>query len=134
MQEAVEPADVDERAEVGDVLDGALDGVALVEGVEQVVTCGCAFLFDELAARDDDVEAFGVDLEDDRLDGLVDEDADVGRTADIDLRCGQEDGHADIDEQAALDFPHDGAFDFVAFVVLGDDAFPAADAVGLAFG
>ena len=47
----------------------------------------------------------------------------------------QEDGDAlDVDEQAALDLALDDALDLVAFVVLGRDALPAAQAVGAALG
>ena len=65
---------------------------------------------------------------------LADELADVARAADVDLAGGQEDRHADVDEQAALDLALHDAPDLVALVVLLDDALPAADAVGLALG
>jgi hypothetical protein len=115
VQQAVDAAEVDEGAEVGDVLDRALDDVALVEVLEEALACGRRARFDELAAGDDDVAALGVDLEDLRADGAADELADVVGTADVDLAGGQEDRHADIDEQAALDLPHAGALDGVAF-------------------
>jgi hypothetical protein len=62
---------------------------------------------------------------------LANIDADVGWSADVDLRGGQEDRHADVDQQAALDLAHHLAFDLVALALLGDDEFPAADAVSL---
>ncbi len=93
-----------------------------------------ALLLDELAAADDDVAPRLVDLEDLALDIVADVVRDVGRTADVDLRGRQEDRHADVDEQPALDLAHDAAGDGVAFVVLGDDLLPAADAVRLALG
>ena len=93
-----------------------------------------ALFLEELAAADDDVAARFVDLEDLALDVLADVVGDVGRTADVDLRGGQEDRHADVHEEAALDLAHDAAGDGIAFAVLVDDLFPAADAVGLALG
>src|SRR5690606_26246209 len=122
VQQAVDPAEVDERAEVGDVLDRAGDQVALLEGGQELLALLGALLLDELAAGDDDVAAGLVDLEDLGLDVLADVDADVARAADVDLRGGEEDRHADVDEQAALDLPHHAALDGVALLVLADDA------------
>ena len=91
-------------------------------------------LFDHLAARDDDVAAGLVDLEDHALDFAADVVADVGRAADIDLAGRQEHVHADVDQQAALDLPLHHPLDDVAFLLGADDVFPLADAVGLALG
>ena len=55
------------------------------------------------------------------------------RATDVDLAGGQEDVHADVDEQAALDFAEDLAGDDVAFGVVFDHLFPLANAVGFAF-
>src|SRR5262249_27639270 len=66
------------------------------------------------------------------LDLLADELADVAGAADRDLGGGQEDGHADVDEQAALDLAHHLAFDDVLFLVVSDHALPSALAVRLA--
>ena len=93
-----------------------------------------ASVLDELSAGDDDVAPLGVDLEDLGLDGLADVDADVGRPADVDLARGEEDRHADVDEQPALDLPHDLAFDLVLLALFGGDLLPAADAVGFPLG
>jgi hypothetical protein len=65
VQQAVDPAEVDERAEVGDVLDHAGDDV----WPSSIRPSGALSLaprssLDELAAADDDVAAIGVDLED----------------------------------------------------------------------
>src|SRR5690606_177532 len=72
VQQAVDAAEVDERAEVGDVLDRALDRVAFLESFQQAGAGFGAMLFDELAAADDDVAALFVDLEDRRGDFLAD--------------------------------------------------------------
>ena len=132
MEQAVDAAEVDERAEVGDVRDGAAHEVALAHVLEQALLGGVALILDELAARDDDVAALLVDLEDHRAHRLADELADVAGAAHIDLRRGEEDRHADVDEQAALDLAHALALDDVAFLAGLEDGLPAADAVGLA--
>ena len=55
----------------------------------------------------------------------ADEAADVAGLADVHLRGGQEDRHADIDQQTALDPAADHALDDVAFFVVGDDDVPS---------
>ena len=58
--------------------------------------------------------------------------ADVGRAADVDLAGRQEDVHADVDQQAALDLARDHAGDDVAFVDGLHDLQPGLDLLGLA--
>ena len=57
LEQAVEPAKVHERAEVGDVRDGALDQLALGDVVHQTILGFGTFALDELAPADDDVPA-----------------------------------------------------------------------------
>ena len=133
VQQAVDAAEVDERAEVGDVLDDALAELADFELREQLgLLLGSRCVFDQAAAADDDVAAGFVDLEDHALDRLADVVADVGRAADVDLAGGQEDVDADVDEQAALDLAGDHAGDDVAFVDGLHDLHPLFDLLGLA--
>ncbi len=134
VEEAIDAAEVDERAEVGDVLDGALAGLADGDFAEEFLLGFAALFFEELAAGDDDVAAFEIDLEDFGIDGAADVFADVGGATDVDLGGGEEDGDADIDEEAALDLAGDLAGDGVAFFFGLDDFVPTGDAVGLAFG
>ena len=132
VQQAVDAAEIDEGAELGDVLDDALADLARLDLAEQLLLHLLALVFEQLAAADDDVAAGLVDLEDLALDGLVDVVGDVRRPADVHLRGGQEDVDADVDEQAALDLARDQAGDDVAFLVLGDDVFPFLLPLGLA--
>ncbi len=68
VQQAVDAAEIDERAVVGDVLDHAVDDLAFFEVLHDFRTLfGTAFLKDG-AARHDDVAAAVVHLED--LEGL----------------------------------------------------------------
>ena len=85
MEQAVETAEINEHAEIGDILDNALANLADFNFGKQFFFAGGAFFFDEFAARDNDVVAFGVDLEDFALDFRTDETADIAGLADIDL-------------------------------------------------
>ena len=68
MQQAVDAAEIDERAVVGDVLDDALDDLAFFEVLDDFRTLLGAALFENGAARHDDVAAAAIHLED--LEGL----------------------------------------------------------------
>ena len=107
VQQAVDAAQVDERAEVGDVLDDALAELADFELLEQLGLLLRPLGLDEAAAADDDVAAGFVDLEHQALDLFADVFADVVRPADIDLAGRQEHVDADVDQQAALDLARD---------------------------
>src|SRR6185436_7721674 len=133
VEEAVDPAQVDEGAEVGDVLDDALADLPLLDVLEQLLLEALAFFLEEFPARDHDVHALGVDLDDARADRLADEVGDVVRAAEIDLRGRQEDVPAlHVDEQAALDLAPADAVDLVAFLVLRRHPLPGAQPVGAA--
>ena len=77
VQQAIDAAQVDERAELGDVLDDALAGLARLDGREQFALQAGAVFFQQLAAGNDDVASNLVDLEDHALDFAVDVIADV---------------------------------------------------------
>ena len=68
MQQAVDAAEVDERAVIGDVLDGAFDDLALGEVGDDLVALLGAALLEHRAARHDDVAAAAIHLQD--LEGL----------------------------------------------------------------
>ena len=115
VQQAVDPAEVDERAVIGDVLDHAVDDLALGEALDEAAALLGAGLFEDGAARHDDIAAAAVHLED--LERLRDfhQRADVADRTDVDLRTGKE-GHgaAEVDGEAALHAAEDHAFDAVA--------------------
>ena len=134
VQQAVEAAEVDERAEVRDVGHRALDDVALGDPLQELDLRLLALLLDQAAAADHDIAPFLVHLEDDGADRSADERADVAGPPDVHLRCGQEHGHADVHEQPALDLAHALALDDVVFLLRLEDLLPAADPVGLALG
>jgi hypothetical protein len=132
VKQAVDTAQVDERAEIGDVLDGALDDRADLERFHGLLLELLALLLDHLAAGDDDVATLLVDLEDHRVDVAADPIADLAGAADVDLAGREEDGHADVDQQAALDLLGDLSGDGVALLLGLHDRFPVDDAIRLA--
>ena len=73
MEEAVDAAEVDERAVLGDVLDDALDDLALLEVWQGLRSLHLALLLEEHAAGEHDVAALLVELDDLELVGLADE-------------------------------------------------------------
>jgi hypothetical protein len=71
VQQAVDAAEVDERAVVGEVLDRALDDRAFLQVFHQRAALGGELLLDDRAARHDDVVALLVELDDLELERLV---------------------------------------------------------------
>ena len=71
VQQAVDAAQVDERAVIGDVLDDALDDRAFVQRRQELLALLAQARFEHGAARDDDVVALAVELDDLELERLV---------------------------------------------------------------
>ena len=85
VQQAVQAVQIDERAEVGQVLHRALANVARHHLVEQLgALCG-AFLLDQLAAAQHDVLALKVQFHDLKLVRLADVGIQVGRGVYVNL-------------------------------------------------
>ena len=117
MQQAVDAAEVDERAVVGEVLDGALDDLAFREVGDDLVTLLGAALLEHGAAGHDDVAAAAIHLEDLERLRHVHQRPDVAHRADVDLAARQE-GHGavEIDGEAALDLVEDHALDLLVLL------------------
>jgi hypothetical protein len=111
VEQAVDAAEVDERAVVGDVLDHAAQDLALGQRVERVLLLLGVLLLEEDLAREDDVAALLVDLDDPHAQVLALERVEVPHRADVDLRAGEERADADVDREAALDALDDPADD-----------------------
>ncbi len=126
MKQAVDAAEIDEGAVLGDVLDGALDGHALLEGFERLGLHLVALLLEEHAPRQDDVAALLVELDDLELVGLPDELVQVADGPKIDLRPGEERLHAaaDGDRKAALHALGDGPLDELVALARARDLIP----------
>src|SRR6202161_279635 len=104
VQQAVDAAEVDERTVIGDVLDDAVDDLALFEVLHQFLALLGSGLFQHGTARHHDVAAAAVHLEDLERLRIVHQGCDVANRADIDLRTRQEgDSAVGIEMEAALD-------------------------------
>ena len=115
VQEAVDAAEIDERAVFGDVLDHAVDDLALLEVRHELGALLGAALLEHGAARHDDVAAAAVHLEDLERLRHAHERADVAHRTDVDLAARQErHGAVEIDRVAALDLVEDDAVDALA--------------------
>ena len=103
VDQAVHPVQVDEGAEVDDVRDRAVDDVARVEPVEDLLALLLALVLEDGAAREHDVVARAVEL--DHLAAKLGrhELVEVLHAADVDERGGQEAADAEVEDQAALD-------------------------------
>ena len=86
VDEAVDAVEVDERAEVDDVADRALDDVAHVELVDDLLADLLALLFEDGAAAEDHVVAVAVHLDDAAVELLADVLLEVLHAADVDQR------------------------------------------------
>ena len=108
VQQAVDAAQVDERAVVGDVLDDALDHRAFLQGLEQLLALLALRRFEHRAARHHDVVALAVELDDLEFELLAFVRRGVLDRTHIDQRARQEGADAvDHDGQAALDLAGD---------------------------
>ena len=114
VQQAVDAAQVHEGAVVGDVLDHAVDDLALFEILHQFLALLGARLFQHGAAGDHDVAAAAIHFQDLELLRHVHQRGDVADRADVDLAARQE-GHGavEIDGEAALDLVEDDAGDLL---------------------
>src|SRR5690606_3788814 len=116
VQQAVDAAQVDEGAVVGDVLDDAFADFTLLQLADQLRALFGAGFFQDGATRDDDVAGRTVHFQDGEGLFLAHQRADVAHRADVDLRTGQEGrGAAQVDGEAALDATDDGAVDRLTF-------------------
>src|SRR3954452_3696574 len=134
VDEAVDPVEVDEGAEVDDVRDLALDDVARLEAVEDLLANLLALLLEDGAAGEDHVVPRAVELDDLALDGGVQVLVEVGHAADVDERGGQEAAHPEVEDEAALDDLDDGAGDGLAGLGGGLDRAPGLLEAGLLLG
>jgi hypothetical protein len=110
VQQAVDTTEVDECAVVGQVLDDALDDCALFEILEQLFTLFTVLCLDNCTARNDNVVALLVELDDLEFEVLVFEVRGIANRADIDKRARQEAADlAEVDGETALDLAGDAA-------------------------
>ena len=90
VQQAVDAAEIDERAVIGDVLDDALDDCAFLQRFEQLLALFALIRFEHGAARYHDVVALAVELDDLEVHLLVFVRRRVFHRTDVDERARQE--------------------------------------------
>src|SRR4029077_6637710 len=110
MQQAVDAAEIDEGAVIGDVLDDAVEDLPFLEAGDQLRALLGAALLEHGAARHDDVTARAVHLQD--LEGLrrSQQRSDVADRPNVYLAAREKcDGAVEVDGKSALYAPEDHA-------------------------
>ena len=103
VHQAVDAAEVDERAEVDDARDHAGADLALLQGLQEGRAHLGLGLLEPRAAGQDDVVAVLVQLDDLGFELLADVGLEVAHAAHLDQRRREEAAQADVEDQAALD-------------------------------
>lgn len=111
VHQAVDAAQVHEGTEVDDGGHDALADLALLQLVQELAANLGLRLLEPRTAREDDVVAVLVELDDLGLDLLADVRLQIADTAHLDERSGEEATQTDVEDQAALDDLDDGALD-----------------------
>ncbi len=118
MQKAIDAAEIDEGAVIGDILDNAFEHLAFVQIGDQLVALFGAGVFQDGTARDNDVAAPAIHFQNlKRLFG-ADQRRDIAHRADIDLATRQKrHGAVEIDGESALDPAKNNAIDAQAILM-----------------
>ena len=112
VQQAVDAAEVHERAVIGEVLDHALDDRAFLQALEQLLALLGELALDHRATRNHHVVALAVELDDLELEFLALEVDRIAHRTHVDQRARQERADVlDVDGEAALDLAGDAAGD-----------------------
>src|SRR5213082_797889 len=131
VEQAVHAAQVDERTEVGDVLDDAFADLTDLQLLHQDVALRLALRLEQHTARHHDVAASLVELDDLEIEALAQQLVDVGDAAQRDLTAGKERVHAhQVHDDAALDLLHQRARHGLVPLVGLADALPHPHEVG----
>src|SRR5467141_282537 len=132
VQQAVHAAQIDERPEVGDVLDHALADLPDRQLLHQDVALGLALGLEQDAPRHDDVAAPLVELDDLELEALAQQLVDIRHAPQRDLTARQERIHPhQVHHHAALDLLHQRSGDRLVLLVRLADLLPHPHEVGL---
>ena len=132
MEQAVDAAEVNERAVVGEVLDRAAHHRAFLQVLHERAALGGKLLLDHGAARHHDVIALLIELDDLELERLAFEIRGIAHRAHVDERPWKEGAHVlDLDGEAPLDAPGDDTGHDLGFVERLLEACPGAGALCL---
>src|SRR5205807_2503877 len=135
VQQAVHAPQIDERAEIGDVLDDAFAHLTDLQLLHEDVALGLALRFEQHAPAHHDVAAALVELDDLELEALPQQLVDVGHPPQRDLAAGEERIHAhQVDHDAALDLLDQGARYRLVLLMGLADPLPHPHEVGLLLG
>jgi len=127
VQQAVETAETEKSAVVGEVLDDALDDHALAQ-VLHLVGAGAVFGFKNRAPRDDDIAAVAVEFDDLEFQFLAFQIGEVAHRAHVHQRAGQKRADAvEVHDETALDLVQQKPLDDVAALARLFKARPGAD-------
>jgi hypothetical protein len=103
VDQPIHAVEVDERAEVDDVGDLAVDHVARVEAVEDRLPHLLALVLEHRAAREDDVVSRAVELDHLAAELTAEELVEILNASDVDERRRKEASDSEIEDEAALD-------------------------------
>ena len=132
VQQSVDAAQVDKRAVVGQVLDRAGQDGVFVQLLQRLGALLGLLFFQQLLARDHDVAALLVQLDDANIDLVTLQAIEIAHRAQIDLRTRQKRARAqNIDGQASLDAIDDARLDRSLIVVGLLDLVPGAQTLRL---
>src|SRR5436189_75356 len=132
VEQSVHAAQIDEGAEIGDVLDDALPHLTDLQLFHEDVALGLTLGFEQHATAHHDVAASLVQLDDLELEALAQELVDVGHAPQGDLAAGEERIHApQVHHHAAFDLLDERARHRLVLLVGFADPLPDPHEVGL---
>jgi len=132
VQQAVDAAQVDERTVIGEVLDRATHDRAFLQVVHERAALSGELLLDDRAARDHDVVALLIELDDLELERLVFEVGGVANRPHVDQRARQERADMlDFDRETTLHATGDDSGDDFTLRESVFEARPGAGTLGL---
>src|SRR5699024_8879388 len=134
VDEAVDPAEVDRRTEVDDRGHDALADLALLQLVQELGADRGLGLLEPRTAREDDVVAVLVQLDDLGLELLTHVGLQVADATHLHQRGGEEATETDVEDEAALDDLDDGAGDGLVLLLEVLDGAPGALVLGALLG
>ena len=130
MEQSIHAAQIDERTEIGDVLDLTFADLTDFHFLEQSGPAVFAGFFQQGPAGHHDILAFLIDLEDFQFIFLADELIHVLDRPDVNLGSRQKGFHAvQVDDDSALDAVFHQTGDDAAFTVFRGNLFPGADEI-----
>src|SRR5262249_54952406 len=134
VEQSVDAAEVDERSVLGEVLHRAAQDLALLEILEGLLLLLRVLLLENRLAREDDVAAPLVDLDDAHPELLPAERVEIPDGPDVDEGAGKECRDADVHLEAALDAIDDVAEARLARLEGALDLVPDLHLLGLLLG